>query len=368
MVTLARESACLPLMLLAGACAAEHAPRHAPDEARDPASSERDAEAEGQPAHDAPDSQPQEAPARVDAAAADGQAAAAPDGDAAPAPDSDAAANEAAPTDGGADAGPAAQPRASCLRSGEDHSAPGSYPVSSWVVELDSRDPELAAMGHREAYTIFQPTILESACLHPVVVWGNDLTLPGTSPYGGLLAHLATWGVVAVAAHSPKISEAHFEAALEFVLAQNRAPASPLFGKLNEHVALAGHGQGAIAASLSSTHSAVASVVCLGDCRVPARGAGLLCLSGTSDTESGCGAAFEGAAGAAVLARHSLADRNTPAWGGTAAAPQYARLSAAWLRCQLDADARACAVFGGGDACSLCDEFVGWYDVRAKNL
>jgi hypothetical protein len=240
--------------------------------------------------------------------------------------------------------------------------------VSSWEVELDSRDPELAATGRRETYTIFQPTILESACPHPVVIWGNDQTLPGAGPYGGLLSHLATWGVVAVAAHSPKISEAHFAAALEFVLAQNRAPASPLFGKLHEQVALAGHGQGAIAASLGSAHPAVASVVCLADCRAPARGTGLLCLSGTSDTGSGCGMAFEGADGPAVLARHSLADRSTPAWGSSAASPQYARLSTAWLRCQLDGDARACALFGAGDECNLCDEFVGWYDVRAKNL
>jgi hypothetical protein len=362
LVTAARERAGLVLMLLGAGCAAEHAPQRVADNERERAAAERDdagsargAEPEP-PAPAARAAEPDAASARIDASepAPDDAAPSAATDATDPPPATDAQAVDAARA---ADARAATPTRAHCLRDGEDYAMPGAYPVSSWEVELDSLDPELAARGHRETFTIFQPTVLEADCPHPAVIWGNDRTLPG--PNSGLLEHFASWGFVAVGAHSPNVTEAHFSAALAFLEEQRNEPDSRLYGKLGELVALAGQGASAVAASLSSAHPEVASVLCVRDCRAPAPGVGLLCLTSTIDTSGACSAAFDAAEGPAFVAAHVL---------GTEQGPVDGRLSTAWLRCQLDGDAQACALFRLEGDCILCDELGTWHDMRAKNL
>jgi hypothetical protein len=362
LVTAAREGAGLLLMLLGAGCAAERAPQRVADTERvragagqDDAGADRGAEPEPPAERDAA---PEDTRTRFDAAQPIDDDAAP---DAAPTSTDSSPAGDAASADAAqaTDARSVAPTRAHCLRDAEDYAARGSYPVSSWEVELDSLDPELAARGHRETFTIFQPTILEADCPHPAVIWGNDRTWPGPGRYTGLLEHYASWGFVAVAPHSPNVTEAHFAAALAFLEEQSRMPESRLFGKLRELVALAGHGEGAIAASRSSAHPDVASVFCVRGCRAPAPGVGLLCLTSTIDGSGACSAAFDATQGPAFVAAHVLGPEEGPVDG---------RLSTAWLRCQLDADAQACALFRLEGDCILCNELGTWHDMRAKNL
>jgi hypothetical protein len=220
-------------------------------------------------------------------------------------------------------------------------------------------------------FTVFLPATLDDDCLHPIAAWGNGTGVNGPSIYAHLNSHVASWGVVVIASHDANVGSGTFHRdGLDWLLAQNEEPSSPLFGRLSPRAGVAGHSQGGIGASAAVSHPNV-------EAEVNVQGGGssqdraALLLTGTDDFMSGSiHNSYNAADGPAFLASYTGADHiSTPTMLG-ASSPggiQYKRLYAAWLRCFLADDTNACALFEGGDACGICSD-PGWAELTSKSM
>jgi hypothetical protein len=226
------------------------------------------------------------------------------------------------------------------------------------------------------AYTIFYPDPLESECPHPIVAWGNGTFVTGADLYAFYQEHAASWGVVVIASHNDQVGSGDFHrAGLDYLLAENQKPDSDFFQKLSTKAGVSGHSQGGEGANQAATHPNVEAEVNVQGAvfaLAPADTA-FLCLTGTADIDPvACGTAVRGTTSPAFVASWEGGDHTATATllgyiledPGTT---QYLRLHTAWFRCFLASDGNACAMFRGGDACSLCSE-PGWAEIFANNM
>lgn len=84
---------------------------------------------------------------------------------------------------------------------------------------------------------------------YPLVIFANGTGTP-VDKYGPVLKHLASWGFVAAGNADENCRTGESSAAtLDFLLAQNENPESPLYGKIDtEHIGISGHSQGGVGA------------------------------------------------------------------------------------------------------------------------
>ena len=174
-----------------------------------------------------------------------------------------------------------------------------------------------------------------------------------------------------IASHNSSVGSGQFHRdGLDWLLAENQNPASPLHGRLSPRAGVAGHSQGGIGASAAVTHDNVEAEVNMQGGGSSADRAALL-LTGTADfMSSSIHTSYSVAEGPAFLASYQGADHiNTPTMMGanSAGGLQYKRLMTAWFRCWLGDDANACALFSGGQSCGICSD-AGWAELDSKNF
>lgn len=307
--------------------------------------------------------QPPSQQAQRDARSSSPSADAADAADAAIASDEEAMqeATEAAASD--ADGG-AEVAREGCLQGGPDFTSQGPYPTAEREV----------ALGTWGTFTIFYPEPFDSACAHPFVAWSNGTGVTGADQYRFYHEHAASWGIVTIASHDSNASTGdHHMAAIDYLLAQNEEPDSPLFEKLSGRAGTAGHAQGAYGASRAALHPNVeAEVEVSGNGWAPPAHIAFLCLTGTlALSATSCARVVAEVSAPALDASWDGGDRVlTPTLAGfTQGDPgnaQYIRLNTAWFRCFLADDETACQLFKGGDDCSVCNE-PGWARIEMHN-
>ena len=115
-------------------------------------------------------------------------------------------------------------------------------------------------VGYREeidastgtAHVVYHPEPMPD--VYPLLVWGNGTnTLVGK--YGGLLRHLATWGIIAAGNFCNETGTGRELAeTTEFLLSLSRSKDSVLSGRIDpERIAAAGHSQGSTGAIKAHT-------------------------------------------------------------------------------------------------------------------
>lgn len=249
-----------------------------------------------------------------------------------------------------------------CLRGQGDFGSDGPYSVATEDVQLDG-------LG---SYTLFYPSELEEACPHPIVAWGNGSTVSGSAAYAHFQKRAASWGIVVIASHNAQpASGAYLKGGLDYLLAENANAESKFHHKLSGRAGVAGHSQGGLAANNTSGHPNVEAIVCIQGGGIPAGDAAFLCQTGVNDPIRGpCTDSYRAAGGPAFLADHATADHLTPiaSFGADSdAGKQYVRLYAAWLRCWLDDDPSACALFKGSKDAPVCGD-SNWATCESRNF
>lgn len=237
------------------------------------------------------------------------------------------------------------------------YAAPGDLAVTSFSVPDEGP----------ARFEVFHPTdIAHLAGPLPVVVWGNgsDAT---PAQYEALLRHLASWGMVVVAATTPNAGDGvEVLAAAHYAVAAGRDPASPLHGRIDgDAIGAAGHSQGAggaVRASTASDGLIVTTVPISLPARIwvspgknheyePSRLTGsVLFLSGSNDIvisgPSVNRGYFDEAPEPAAMGLRRGADHLEPTGDGGG----FRGYLTAWLRYQLMADTEAARAFVGGTA------------------
>jgi hypothetical protein len=293
------------------------------------------------------------------------------------------------------DGGPLPRMGNTCLLAGSgDYSQKGPYTVTKTGVDLASY---LSGQATPTTYSVFTPSPLDSKCPAPVVIWGNgtgvtgsSTTTPagactGTSPYDCLSGtydffnvFAASWGIVVLASDNSNVgSGAYHKAGADYILKQNTDSSSPFYQRLSGRVGVSGHSQGGIGATAATSliGAACQAEVCVAGAGVPLKSTAFICLTGTADqAESGCKSAY-GAAGTPAF----LADWDGGTHTGTETLSGYSmgdkgtyammKLYAAWFRCFLADDQKACKLFEGGtpSGCGMCKD-PGWADLESRGL
>jgi hypothetical protein len=220
----------------------------------------------------------------------------------------------------------------------------------------------------RQLYTIFRPTQLAEGQTYPVITWGNG-TCAQPRLYVELLTHLASHGFIVVATNWRWTGGGvEMQRGLDFVLAENQNPQSPLFGKVaTTMLGASGHSQGSGATvTVGADPRIVATVPIQG-----ARAAGVAALKGATfliagelDTlvaPAGVEAAFNAATVPAVYGLSVGQDHLMPGQDPT----PILKAVTGWFRIHLAGDEQARALFYG-DACGLCSD-PGWV-IKQRNL
>ncbi len=264
-----------------------------------------------------------------------------------------------------------------CLKGG-DYAETGPYELATMKIDIPTKGP----------YTVYYPKEMEDSCKHPIVAWGNGYLMSGTSTYGFINKHLASWGFVVIAAHQDGAGDGtHHEMGLDWLIEQNENSESEFYHRLNLNAGVSGHSEGGQGANEGADHPNVRVVGCIqciqegcspvdpstcGDPVVDDRAR--LCLTGTQDTARvPTYRAYDATDGPAFLANWNLAGHFTPMNGypitqnEREARKQYLRLHAAWYRCFLADDSNACALFRGGENCEICDN-KNWKEIKSKGI
>jgi hypothetical protein len=258
-----------------------------------------------------------------------------------------------------------------CPAAGGDYAQAGPYEVATMQVEL----PVVADGQLSGAATIFHPSPLEDGCAYPIVAWANGTGVEGTATYAFYHQRAASWGIVVIAPHDDLYAEdgGLQRAGIEYLVQQNRDPASVFHRRLSSQAGTAGHAQGAAAAAQATRHTAVVAHIAVEGPASPAEGVAFLCLTGTNGLQE-CVSTADSATAPSFVASWQNGDHIiTPTSSGfdamNAGTLQFTRLYTAWFRCFLAGDATACALFEGGADCGLCQEQnTRWYALRSRNF
>ena len=222
-------------------------------------------------------------------------------------------------------------------------------------------------------FTLFRPRELSpNGLCHPVITWGNGT---GSTPnlYSSLLNLFASHGFIVIGSNSKNVARGTPRPMLvgvEWVLAQNEDPASPLYHHIDTtHIGATGHSQGAMATSQASGDSHITT-------NVPIEGAmaqrnlhgPAMFFCGGMDEIVPCTGA-QNALNAvttlpAMYAEYLSVDHGS--WIGRRGQPNavYAAVTA-WMRLHLMDDAALRPWFYGA-SCKLCTD-AGW-KIQQKNM
>jgi len=284
---------------------------------------------------------------------------------------------------GGAPTAPLTPVGPNCLKPGNGtYMAPGPYNVTTQDVDLGT----IAPNQDTGKFTIYAPDPLETACLHPIVAWGNGTGVTDSNfTYDFLNRAVASWGiVVASSAENNTGSGAFHKAGIDYLLKQNQDMTSKFYGKLSTRAGVSGHSQGGLGAGLATSHPNVVAAVVEGMVFTATQKVAGLVLTGTADIVQGAAATVTAATGPdfvavwqggdhvgteTVLGYLGLDSTNMDATGSQKGAQQFQRLMPAWFRCFLANDQVACKLFQGGtpDGCGICKD-PGWAQLASKNL
>jgi hypothetical protein len=222
-------------------------------------------------------------------------------------------------------------------------------------------------------FTLFRPKDLspDGRC-HPVITWGNGT---GSTPnlYASLLNLFASHGFVVIGSNSKNVAQGDPKPMLvgvEWVIAQNEDPSSPLYHHLDTtNIGATGHSQGAMATSQASGDSHITT-------NVPIEGAmtqrslhgPAMFFCGGLDDIVGCDGAQRALDSVTTLPAMyaELLDVDHGSWmsrGGTPS-PAYAAVTA-WMRVHLMGDDSLRSWFYGA-SCKLCVDTA--WNIQQKNM
>jgi hypothetical protein len=256
-----------------------------------------------------------------------------------------------------------------CLQPGNgNYTSPGPYQVGMMDVDLGMVD---SGQG-TGMFTIFYPMPLETACLHPIVAWGNGTGVTGSATYAFLNTNAASWGMVIAAAQDSNTGSGNFhKAGIDYLLKQNADPKSMFYQKLSTRAGVSGHSQGGIGASAGSAHPNVETAAIEGMQMVASAKVSVLVMTGTMDIVTNVEALVPMAKGPMFVANWEGGDHVTTETvagfiSGDKGTLQFQRLYAAWFRCMLADDGVACALFQGApSSCGICKD-TGWHALASN--
>jgi hypothetical protein len=299
-----------------------------------------------------------------------------------------AASDGGAPSTGrGSDASTPPTPHgtSTCLKAGSgDYSQMGPYTVATKAnIDLSSTGDLPTGDAGPTTATAFYPSDLNDNCPHPIVSWANGTGVSGSMVYSFFNNNAASWGIVVMAADNPNSAGGSFagtggpynRAGIDYLLKENNDSSSIFYHHLSTRAGVAGHSQGAFAATLATTHPNVEAEVQVEGGGTPKAGIDFLALTGSADTTVGTGppmSSYTSATGPSMFAEYTGADHTTtPTIGGyiqkSPGTIQFMRFYTAWWRCFLGDDQVACAMFKGGSSCGVCKD-PNWTSLQTKNM
>jgi hypothetical protein len=291
-------------------------------------------------------------------------------------------------TGGGSDASTPPTPHgtSTCLKAGSgDYSQMGPYTVATKAnIDLSSTGDLPTGDAGPTTATAFYPSDLNDNCPHPIVSWANGTGVSGSMVYSFFNNNAASWGIVVMAADNPNSAGGGFtgtnggpynRAGIDYLLKENNDSSSIFYHHLSTRAGVAGHSQGAFAATLATTHPNVEAEVQVEGGGTPKAGIDFLALTGSADTTVGTGppmSSYTSATGPSMFAEYTGADHTTtPTIGGyiqkSPGTIQFMRFYTAWWRCFLGDDQVACAMFKGGSSCGVCKD-PNWTSLQTKNM
>ena len=259
-----------------------------------------------------------------------------------------------------------------CLKPGSgEYTEPGPYQVGMMDIDLGM----IQMTQNSGKFTIFYPMPLEDSCPHPIVAWGNGTTVMGSGTYAFFNSNAASWGMVVAASHEDNTGSGNFhKAGLDWLLKQNEDSSSMFFNKLSTRAGVSGHSQGGFGSTAASNHPNVEAQVAVGAAGRSTAKIAALTLTGTEDIVMNPASLVTNAQGKAFVASweggdHVGTETIAGYLGRDPGTMQMQRLYAAWFRCFLADDSKACAMFEGGapDGCGICKD-TGWAVLASKNM
>jgi hypothetical protein len=300
-------------------------------------------------------------------------------------------AKDAGASSGGGDSSTPPTPHgtSTCLKAGSgDFTQMGPYTVGMQSnIDLSSTgDLPTGPDAGPTTGTIFYPTDMNDNCPHPIVSWANGTGVTGSMVYSFFNNNAASWGIVVMAADNPNSAGGSFgggiggggpynRAGIDYLLKQNNDSSSMFYHHLSTRAGVAGHSQGAFAATLATQHPNVEAEVQVEGGGMPKAGIAFLALTGSNDTVVGTQSpmtSYNSATGPSMFAEYTGADHTTtPTIGGyfqkNPGTIQFMRFYTAWWRCFLADDQVACAMFKGGASCGVCKD-QNWTSLKTKNM
>lgn len=278
-----------------------------------------------------------------------------------------------APTPAPTGAPPAPRGTETCLKpSSNSYMSPGPYKVAKKNIDLGM----IEATQKSGKFTIYYPDPLEASCLHPIVAWGNGTGVTDSDfTYDFLHTAAASHGIVVASASETNSGSGKFHTAgLDYLLKENADPASMFHGKLSTRAGVSGHSQGGFGANRGAAHPNVVAAVVEGASFVSTMKVSALTLTGTMDLGVGAADAVSRAGGPMFVAvweggDHISTETVLGVLSGDKGTAQFQRLYAAWFRCFLGDDGKACALFEGGapDNCGICKD-PGWARLSSAKM
>ncbi|MET0340143.1 MAG: alpha/beta hydrolase [Polyangiales bacterium] len=250
-------------------------------------------------------------------------------------------------------------------------------------------EPTLEAHPGLPEWTVYRPKELGDR-KHPIVIWGNGGCLKNGTLYGQFLLELASHGFIAVSDGKPLPANADPAAGgirgfgggggapmiqtLDWLVAENARPCSPLYGKLDlEKVAVSGQSCGGMM-SLSAAGDKRITTALINNSGLFQRDAKVYAALHTPIAYLIGGAGDLAYANAeadyAAITNVPVFNANNPA--GHAATwdqpngGEFGRVGLGWLKWQLMGDETAAKMFKGAD-CELCKPGSKW-TVKKKKI
>jgi hypothetical protein len=268
-----------------------------------------------------------------------------------------------------------------CLKPATDDYTGGDQNKGPYQVAMQANvdlSSYLNGAASPTTYTIFYPQPFETNCLHPVVAWGNGTGVTGSQTYGYYNQNAAGYGIVVIASDNSNVGSGQYhKAGIDYMMAQNMDSSSMFYQKLSTRVGTAGHSQGAIGATQATS---LIGPNCQAEVSVAGGGAAqkntaFLCLTGTMDQlESSCTMSYQISGPPSFLADWDGGDHVTTETiagyiAGDPGSMQMKRFLAAWFRCFLADDPKACGMFQGGapGSCGVCKD-PGWAKLESTGL
>lgn len=228
-------------------------------------------------------------------------------------------------------------------------------------------------VGPGMAFTMVRPRELgANGVKHPIITWGNGT---GATPrsYTGLLNRLASHGFVVIASNSTNTGSGNeMLQGVDWVLEQNMASGSPLFGKIDpSRIGATGHSQGGFGTCQTARDARIKTIAPIQGFRAPAGSyaGSIFAISGGMDTivaPTGISSGFDRLSkGPAMYGELKAATHTDWIGGRNASGSAYFEAVTAWMRVHLMEDAALRSKFYGAQ-CGLCSDAA--WTVKQKGM